>query len=331
MPKIWGFFLFPKIKEMETFLSQKIPKNYYCHKCDYTTFNKKDFSKHCLTKKHKSVTQETEGTILETKKSPKYCCDICNNREFKTKSGLWKHKQQCTYANKYCTDQDIDQDNYEDKNKYKKQQDLINYLMKENNEFKQLMIEQNQQMMKQNNQIIELSKNAGHHNNNTNFNLNLYLNETCKNAMNIMDFVNQLQIGNYDLEETGRLGFANGISRIFINALKQINVNDRPIHCSDFKRETLYIKDNDEWNKDSQEKPILTNAIKHVANKNIKQIFEWTKEHPEYNNSKAKANDKYLKIVSESMSGYNQEETNKNYNKIIKNIVKETLIEKSAD
>ena len=255
---------------MENKKSLKIRKNYYCDKCDYNTTDKKDFSKHCLTRKHMSVTKETHGTILETKKSGQYFCDICNNREFKTKSGLWKHKKHCTSANtinkKYINqdeDEIEDEDVYEDENKYKKQQDLIEYLMKENNEFKQLMIEQNQQMMKQNNQIIELSKNAGHHNNNTNFNLNFYLNETCKNAMNIMDFVNQLQIGNYDLEETGRLGFANGISRIFINALKQINVNDRPIHCSDFKRETLYIKDNDEWNKDSQEKPILTNALKH--------------------------------------------------------------------
>ena len=106
------------------------------------------------------------------------------------------------------------------------------------------------------------------------------------------------------------------------------NITDRPIHCSDFKRETLYIKDNNEWNKDCDNKPILTNAIKQVANKNIKQIFEWTKDHPEYNNSKAKVNDRYLKIVSESMSGSNEEETNKNHSKIIRNIAKETAIDK---
>ena len=191
-------------------------------------------------------------------------------------------------------------------------------------------------MIEQNQQMVNLAKNTGHHNttnttNNNNFNLNVYLNETCKNAMNIMDFVNQLHIGNYELEETGRLGFANGISRIFIDGLKQINVSDRPIHCSDIKRETLYIKNNDEWNNDSENKIILTNAIKHVANKNIKQIFEWTKEHPDYSDSATKVNDKYLKIVSESMSGSNQEETNKNYNKIIKNIAKETIIEKFHD
>jgi hypothetical protein len=146
--------------------------------------------------------------------------------------------------------------------------------------------------------------------------------------MNITDFVSQLQVGINDLEETGRLGFAEGISKIFINGLKQIKVSDRPIHCSDMKREILYIKDNNAWNKETDEKTLLTNAIKHVANKNIKQIFEWTKEHPEYNDPKSKENDKYLQIVCESMCGSTQEETNKNYNKIIKNIVKETVIEK---
>jgi hypothetical protein len=146
--------------------------------------------------------------------------------------------------------------------------------------------------------------------------------------MNIMDFVNQLQIKNNDLEETGRLGFANGISRIFINGLKQINIPDRPIHCSDFKRETLYIKNNNEWNKETDEKIILTNAIKQVTHKNMKQITEWTKTHPEYKDSSSKVNDKYLNIVSESMSGSTEDETNKNYSKIVKNILKETVIDK---
>jgi hypothetical protein len=188
-------------------------------------------------------------------------------------------------------------------------------------------------MIEQNKQMIELAKNAGNnnnsHNTNTNnFNLNFFLNETCKNAMNIMDFVSQLQVGIKELEDTGRLGFAEGISKIFINGLKQMDVSDRPIHCSDSKRDVVYIKDKDQWNKESDEKLILTNAIKHVAHKNIKQISEWTKENPEFNDSSSKQNDKYLKIVSNSMNGSSEEETNKNYNKIIKNIVKETVINK---
>ena len=182
--------------------------------------------------------------------------------------------------------------------------------------------------------MIELAKNsAGHHNTNTNnsnnsFNLNFFLNETCKNAMNIMDFVNQLQIGIKELEETGRLGFTDGISKIFINGLKQIDVTNRPVHCSDLKREVLYIKNNGQWNKEDEDKALLTNAIKHVAHKNMKQIPEWTKENPDYKDQESKQNDQYLKIVSESMSGSSNEETNKNYTKIIKNIAKEAIIDK---
>jgi hypothetical protein len=150
------------------------------------------------------------------------------------------------------------------------------------------------------------------------FNLNFCLNETCKNAMNITDFVSQLQVGVSDLEETGRLGFAEGISKIFINGLKQMELDNRPLHCTDSKREVLYIKDKNAWNKETTEKPLLLNAIKQIAHKNIGQISEWTKTHPEYNDSSSKQSDKYLKIVSEAMSGGTAEESEKNYNKIIK-------------
>jgi hypothetical protein len=156
----------------------------------------------------------------------------------------------------------------------------------------------------------------------------MYLNETCKNAMNIMEFVDQLKIDNNDLEETGRLGYASGISRIIINGLNSLNVSDRPIHCSDGKRETIYIKDNNVWNKETTDKNILTNAVKCINKKNINQIFEWTKCNPEYKNSSSKVNDRYLKIVSESMSGSTIEESMKNYEKIIRNIANATLINK---
>jgi len=143
-----------------------------------------------------------------------------------------------------------------------------------------------------------------------------------------MDFVSQLQLGIKDLEDTGRLGFAEGISKIIINGLKQMDISDRPIHCSDSKREVVYIKDKNQWNKEDDNKSLLTNAIKHVAHKNMRQIREWTKVNPEYNDSSSKQNDRYLKIVSNSMNGLTEEEASKNYNKIIKNITKETVIEK---
>ena len=306
---------------METLGDKKLQKKYakyYCEVCDYTTERKSSYDKHLLTLTHKN-NLNGDNSCKKLQKSCNVDCDDLYNKftcecgkEYNHRQGLWKHKKTCKEKDKPMNDKE-----------------LIQYLMKENTEFKQLMIEQNKQM-------FQLAKNSGHHNNNTtnnnnNFNLNFYLNDTCKNAMNIMDFVSQLNVSITDLEETGRLGYAEGISKIFINGLKQMNVNDRPIHCSDQKRETLYIKDNDEWKKDNDDKDILTNAIKHVAHKNMKQIPEWTKMHPEFKNSLSKVNDKYLKIVSEAMSGTTEEETNKNYTKIIKNIVKETVINKTVD
>ena len=304
------------MKHYETNLKQKSSDIFLCKTCDYSTSRKSQYERHLLTSKH---FLKQNGTNHANLNNQIYICKCSHS--FNSRTTLWRHKKNCGIVQ-----------SKDDLNEQIKQKQMIEYLLKENSEFKQLMIDQNKQLLEQNRQMIELSnKSAGHHNttnNNNSFNLNFFLNETCKNAMNIMDFVKQLPVGVKDLEETGRLGFSEGISKIFINGLKQIDVNDRPLHCSDSKRETLYIKDNNQWNKEDEEKSLLTNAIKHVAHKNMKQISEWTKEHPEYNNSESRQNDKYLRIVCKSMSGGSQEETNKNYNKIIKNIVKETIINK---
>jgi hypothetical protein len=297
---------------MAMFGNDKNSKNsisiFSCAKCNYNTSKKCNFEQHLLTLKHETAMFGNEKTSKNS--TPKYACNYCD-KTYKDYSGLWKHKQKCK--------QPISEDNTTE---------LIKFLMKENTEFKQLLIEQNKQLAEIGVKGID---NAGHNHvnsHNKTFNLQFFLNETCKDAMNIMDFVSQLQVNVKDVEETGRLGFTEGISNIFINGLKQMNVSDRPIHCSDSKRETLYIKNNNEWNKEGEDKSILTNAIKHVAHKNMKQISIWAKEHPNYNNPSSKENDKYLQIVSESVPGLTNEETNKKYNKIIKNIVKETIIDK---
>jgi hypothetical protein len=294
---------------MAMFGNQKIAKNrhsFYCEFCDYNTVNYYDYKKHIKTIKHKNAILAmniAESSINLSQKSPlDFKCQNCT-KIYKDNSGLWRHKKTCKMP------ETKDMGSYE----------LVSYLLKENSEFKQM--------------IMEMSKNSGNNNNNTtnnnqSFNINVYLNETCKNAMNITEFVDQLKIDNNDLEETGRLGYAEGISRIIINGLNNLNVSDRPIHCSDGKRETIYIKDNNVWNKETTDKNILTNAVKCINKKNIKQIFEWTKCNPEYKNSSSKVNDRYLKIVSESMSGSTSEETNKNYEKIIRNVANATLINK---
>jgi len=307
---------------MERKKSSKIPPKFCCELCHYNTSYSKDYKKHLLTKKHKEIT----GKKLEIPKNPEFHCLQCGQK-YLSHSGLWKHSKKC---NVYDTTDDNINSEHDEQSDEPSDKQIIMMLIKDNSEIKNIMFEQHKQMM-------ELFKNGTHNttNNNTNcgnnnktFNLQVFLNETCKDAINMSDFVNQLQVSLSDLETTGRIGYAEGISKVFIKNLNEINYTDRPIHCSDLKRETLYIKEDNKWTKDDDQKTNLTKAIKHVANKNIKQISEWQKLYPDFSDPDSKQNDKYMKIVLNSMSGSTKEESDKNYEKIAKNVIKEVVIEK---
>ena len=303
--------------------SKKLPKVahiFCCTNCDYNTSKKSSYNKHITTDKHKKMVNDSKMMTNDSEKLLKvanYQC-LCG-KSYSYDSGYYRHKKKCNYKIPFDSNiqQTIDIQN--------KQHELIIELIKDNKEIKEFMMEQNKQ-------IIELAKLAGHNITHTNshntnkFNINMFLNEKCKDALNISEFVSQLEVGIEDLEETGRLGFADGISKIFVNGLKQLELYNRPIHCNDSKREILYIKSDDKWAKEDNNKPILTKAIKEVAHKNMKQISKWQKLHTEYSDPDSKQNDTYLKIVSESMSGSSKEESEKNYDKIIKKLVKETTI-----
>jgi hypothetical protein len=254
----------------------------------------------------------------------------CGNK-YKYRQGLWKHKKICEGPN---SSKHLNHESSE----VKILTELIKDVVKQNQD----VIKQNQDVIKQNqdltNKIIDICSkpnnvsntisNSNIHSNNTTFNLQFFLNDTCKNAMNISDFVNQVQISISDLEQTGELGYTEGISKIIIKNLNDIYYTDRPIHCSDSKRETLYIKEDDKWTKDDDQKTGLTKAIKYVANKNIKQIPEWVKLHPDCTHSDSIQNDKYLHIVSNSMSGGTELEQKTNINKIVSKVAKEVTIDK---
>jgi hypothetical protein len=211
---------------------------------------------------------------------------------------------------------------------------LIIEILKQNQDFKQLIIDQNKTIIEQNNKLFEICKNVGNNNNNTtnshnkSFNLNFFLNETCKDALNISDFVKSIKPSLEDLEATGRLGYVEGVSNIILKNLNTLDSNMRPIHCTDIKREVLYVKDNDEWIKEQDEKPVLTNAIKVVANENIKNINQWRTSNPGCTLADSRKNDMYLKIVSNAMSGSSSDETCKNINKIIGNVSKKVIIDR---
>jgi hypothetical protein len=262
---------------------------------------------------------------MDNKEVPNMFECECGNT-YLYKSGLCKHKKKCIYNKKSY-------------HKYfKSDEELIQAILKDNQEFKQLLIEQNSKIMElattQNTTVItNNSTNNSTTNSNVNntFNLQMFLNVQCKDAMNMSEFVESLQPQIEDLETTGRLGYVEGISKIFLNGLQGIYINKRPIHCSDQKRETIYIKDNNIWEKETDKREKLKMAIKTVAFKNIKQIPVWQKENPDCFDSSSKKNDQYLKIVSNSMNGLTPEETQKNYDKIISKLAKEVVIQKDQN
>jgi len=295
-------------------------KKYMCDICEYNTSRYSHLLRHLMTSKHikryemkRNETKTDNSEFLVPNKNNNVFTCICGNI-YNSRTTLWRHKNICNNTtNKIFTPE------------------MFMEMMKQNNEFKELLIEQNKQNDKLTKQIFELSSKpttTTNNNNTNNFNLQFFLNETCKDALNIKDFVNQLHVGIPELEETGRLGYAAGISKIFINGLKQLDINQRPVHCSDLKRETIYIKDENLWAKEDAENPKLTSAIREVAHKNIQQISAWTEQHPEYMDSRSKCSDKYLKIVVEAMPGSTPEESDKNYKKIARNITKESVIGK---
>jgi hypothetical protein len=204
--------------------------------------------------------------------------------------------------------------------------DLIKYLMKENSEFKQMIIEQNKQMIEisKNNSI---TNNGNINSNNKTFNLQVFLNETCKDAMNIMDFVNSLKIELSDLENVGNVGYVNGISSIIVKNLNLLDETKRPVHCADTKREVMYVKDDNKWEKDNENKSQMRKIIKHATHKNSKLLKEYKAKYPGCEKSESKYSYAYDKLIVETFGGKGDDEIGKE-NKIIRNIAKNVTISK---
>jgi hypothetical protein len=304
---------------MSTEKSQKTAKIYRCELCDYNTCNLTDYTRHNATRKHSKRSLSTNINHLTQKNAESFVCSNCS-KCYKERSGLWRHSQTCTPV--------IDASN-----NFVVDKELVMLLIKENSELKNMMMEEHkttQQMM------LEVIKTGTHNttNNNTNtnshnktFNLQFFLNETCKNAMNIMDFVDSLKLQLNDLERMGEIGFVNGMSNIIIKNLQNMDVTERPVHCTDQKREVIYVKDAGKWDKEEEAKPKLRKAIKHIAHKNAKLIGEFKTKHPDYCKSASKISDQYNTMVIEAMGGIGSNDSC-NENKIIKRISKEVMVEK---
>jgi hypothetical protein len=306
---------------METFGDKEVSNLsifYQCNYCDYKCSRKYNLTRHLLSSKHSKVTQGDENASKLSNQEQhdnmlsNFCCYKCN-KVYTSRNGLWKHNK--THH---------DQINHDMPDK-----ELIMMLIKENAEFKNMMMKMVDNSVNNTTNNNTINNNTNINSNNKAFNLNFFLNETCKDAMNISDFVNSIKINLEDLENIGRTSYIEGVSNIILKNLNNIETHLRPLHCSDSKREILYIKENNEWTKETESKPILTNAIKVIANENIKQIKHWAEKHPDCTKSSSRKNDLYLKIVSNSMNGLTEEEGRKNINKIISNVAKETVIQKN--
>ena len=304
---------------MTTEKTQKNAKLYRCELCDFTTCNLTDYARHNATQKHTKRASSSNINHLAQKNTNEFVCSNCN-KCYKERSGLWRHRQTCKPV-------------LDASNNFVIDKELVMLLIKENSELKNMMMEEHkstQQMM------LEVIKTGTHNttNNNTNtnshnktFNLQFFLNETCKNAMNIMDFVDSLKLQLNDLERMGEIGFVNGMSNIIIKNLQNMDVTERPVHCTDQKREVIYVKDEGKWDKEEENKPKLRKAIKHIAHKNAKLIGEFKTKHPDYRVSSSKISEQYNTMVIEAMGGMGSNDLC-NENKIIKRISKEISVDK---
>jgi hypothetical protein len=308
---------------MEDKLSPKIASLFVCEKCDYKCSKHCDFNKHLLTLKHQK--DDAEDILDDAKIATKYFCEC--GKEYKHRQGLWKHKKKCPeMINKLNNDETNNDDtNNNDPNQITPE--LIMSVLHQNKELQQMLIEQNKT-------IIELSKNNSmtNCNNTTNshnksFNLNFFLNETCKDAMNIMDFVDSLKLQLSDLENVGKLGFVEGISKIIVSNLNSLDETKRPVHCTDSKREVMYVKDEDKWEKENENKQKMRKVIKHVTHKNSKLLKDFKNKYPGCEKSESKFSTTYDKLIIEAMGGKGDNDAEKE-DKIIKKIAKNVSIDK---
>jgi hypothetical protein len=292
--------------------SSKSSGDFFCEKCDYVTSRQSQYDRHILTAKHKIL-------INTNKKVPTkmFVCEC--EKSYKHQSSLCLHKKKCTFKEELSPSVNIILD--ASLNQIEHLTNLVIDVVKQNQELQKQMIEL----------ASKPSSITNNNNNNTlnnNFNLNVFLNETCKDAMNLTDFVNSLTLTLKDLENTGKLGYEEGISQIFINGLKELDVSKRPIHCTDVKREKLYIRNSNVWEKD-QEQEHLRKAVRKVANKNVDQIIDWINANPDSQDYHSKKNDQYLQIVIKSTGGSTKEEEEKRIGKVITNIARHVEIDKN--
>jgi len=292
-------------KHLEPQKTPNAKQHFVCETCDVSCCKLSNWNRHILSKKHMEGAKKLQ-TIFACKKCKK---------EYKSKGSVTRHEIKC--ESQFIT--------------------IIDRLLNENVELRSFIVEQTntiETIMTKNtenlNKTLELYKPIHTSttinqttNNNQKFNINVFLNETCKDAINFSDFIKNIQISYEDLENNAQLGFVNGISKIFIDNLKQIGINERPIHCTDVKRETIYIKDENVWTKQPDDDK-LQKAIQTVSYRSMGKLAEWKQENPDYKDCNSKFSQKCLDIHRHTLAGSDREVY---YPKVIHVLARETIIE----
>jgi len=306
-----------------------VAQKYSCLACDYHTTKKTHFNAHVLTAKH-------IGNAMAMKQNKKVAgiheCSDCN-KSYSNASGLWKHRKTCSPTNN--TEQTYDSTTKTDPKVISAMLDI----MQRNSDMQNILIEQNQELQntlkQQNTAILEkltattlVQNNYQTNTTNNQFQLNVFLNEHCKDAINITDFVNSIKLQVSDFEETGRIGYVEGITKILLKSLKEYDINKRPMHCTDIKRETIYIKNNDVWEKEESDKKYMKWAVEAVAQLNLNQHKEWQRQHPDCTVNNSQSNHEFMKLTSVALGGHANNEEDKYVDKIMKNVLKEVTIRK---
>jgi hypothetical protein len=288
---------------MASFFTSKNIQIFSCEVCDFKCSKKGDYNRHILTAKHKMAS----FGIIFTSNYIALKCELCD-KEYKDRSGLYRHKKKCQ-GNKILSS------------------DTIKQLVNQNTELHNSLI-----TLSQRHESLVQSTNTTNNINNihneikSNVNINMFLNEQCKNAINFSDFINRIEITHDDLENNAQLGFVQGITKIFMDNLKQLNLCERPIHCTDVKRETMYIRENDTWSKDDQKEKINI-GIQEVSRKSLKSLLKWKQNNPEYDDLDSEFSKKCIAMQQQSIAG---EKTSVFYPKVIHNLARENALNKSS-
>jgi hypothetical protein len=314
---------------MDTSNEQKTSKQFCCKYCDYITSKQHNYDRHILTDKHKRIHFGLNGVELleqnEQQSNKKYFKCICGNT-YKFSQGLSKHKKSCNRVNIKTIETN--------KNELNSLTNLVLEVVKQNQELITINNETQKYNQELTNQLVKMCGNTinntlinNTNSNNNTFNLQFFLHETCKDAMNITDFVDSLNLQLSDLEDVGKLGYVEGISNIIIKNLKLLDETKRPVHCTDKKRETIYIKDQGQWEKEDDNKTKLRKSIRKIAHKNIRLITQFREKYPECKKSESSISDKYNKMIIEAMGGHGDNSDEKE-EKIMRNIAKNIVINK---